>query len=174
MRNYTESGSNRSGCWQEAPESIGPVCPSPVPLAPRVRLNAATGGAGPLPLINTVLSDPINVVSVPIDTTGMVSPGVLLTFTGTICLPVGALVTLNFQINRSTNDGAAKVGPTYTFATLVNVLEAEAFSFQFFDSPVNPEHYTYAVELSTNSVIEVTPGLTIQNATLSALAVDNG
>ncbi len=142
--------------------------------APQVRLNAATGGAGPLPILTTLLADPINIVSVPIDTRGMERPGVLLTFTGIISLPVGVLVTLNFQINRSTNDGAAKVGSTYTFATLVTALEAEAFSFQFFDSPVEPDTYTYAVELSTNTIIEVTPGLTIQNATLSALAVDNG
>jgi hypothetical protein len=29
------------------------------------------------------------------------------------------------------------------------------------------------VRLSTNSIIDITPGLTVNNATLSALAVDN-
>jgi hypothetical protein len=65
------------------------------------------------------------------------------------------------------------VGSTYTFSTLVNILEAEAFGFQYFDSNLLPGMYTYSVQLSTNSIIDITPGLTINNATLSALAVDN-
>jgi hypothetical protein len=140
---------------------------------PPVALNASSGGVGPLPIITTLLADPINVVSVSIDTTGFVTPNVLLNFTGIINLPLGISVTLNFQINRSTGDGSSKVGSTYTFSTLVDVLEAESFAFQFFDSNVAPAHYTYSVELSTNSIIDITPGLTI-TATLSALAVDAG
>jgi hypothetical protein len=139
-----------------------------------VQLNAATGGAGPLPIITTLLADPINVVDVTIDTTGMRDPATLLTFTSAICLPVGISVTLNFEITRSLNGGApVNVGSTYTFSTLVNVLEAEAFSFQYFDNNLTPGVYTYSVHLSTNSVIDITPGLTVGNATLSALAVDN-
>jgi hypothetical protein len=139
-----------------------------------VRLNANTGGAGPLPIITTLFADPISVVDVSIDTDGMQQPSILLNFSGIISLPVGISVTLNFQIKRSSNDGqAVKVGATYTFSTLVNVLEAEAFSFQFFDSDLVADNYTYSIELSTNSIIDITPGLTIVNATLSALAVDN-
>ena len=101
------------------------------------------------------------------------NPTVLLTFTGIVSLPVGVSVTLNFQINRSTTGGDdVNVGSTYTFSTLVNVLEAEAFSFQFFDTNLDEDVYTYSVQLSTNSIIDITPGLTIVNATLSALAVD--
>jgi hypothetical protein len=55
----------------------------------------------------------------------------------------------------------------------VDVLEAEAFGFQLFESNLTPGRYTYSVRLSTNSFIDVTPGLTVNNATLSALAVDN-
>lgn len=139
-----------------------------------VQLNAATGGAGPLPIITTLFADPVNVVDVSIDTNGMRNPAALLTFTSVISLPVGISVTLNFEITRSFNGGApVNVGSTYTFSTLVNVLEAEAFSFQFFDNNLAPGVYTYSVQLSTNSVIDVTPGLTVNNATLSALAVDN-
>jgi len=139
-----------------------------------VQLNASTGGAGPLPVITTLFAQPISVVDVTIDTSGMNRPAVLLTFTSIVSLPVGISVTLNFEIKRSLNNGApVNIGSTYTFSTLVNVLESEAFSFQFFDNNVAAGTYTYSVELSTNSVIDITPGLTINNATLSALAVDN-
>ena len=139
-----------------------------------VQLNASTGGAGPLPIITTVLARPINVVDVSIDTNGMKEPVVLLNFTSIISLPVGISVTINFEVTRSRNGGApVNVGSTYTFSTLVDILEAEAFSFQLFDNNLAPGLYTYSVQLSTNSIIDITPGLTVNNATLSALAVDN-
>ena len=143
--------------------------------SPKVRLNAATGGVGPLPIITTLFADPISVVDVTIDATGMRNPSILLNFSSIVSLPLGISVTLNFQITRSVDDGAGvKVGSTYTFSTLVDVLEAESFCFQFPDLGVAAGKYTYSVELSTNSIIDITPGLTILNATLSALAVDNG
>lgn len=138
----------------------------------QVALNASSGGAGPLPLITTLLSSPINVVSTSIDTNGMGNTNNLLTFTSTISLPLGISVTLNFQIQRVYNNGTPlNVGSTYTFSTTVVVLESEAFSFQFLDSNVPEGHYTYSVNLSTNSIIDVTPGATINNAVLSVLAV---
>lgn len=143
-----------------------------VRTSPVVALNAATGGAGPLPIITTLLADPIPVVSVTIDVSDFREPSILLHFTSIVSLPLGVSVTLNFQINRSTTDGAARVGSTYTFSSLVDILEAESFAFQFFDSNLAPGNYTYTVELSTNSIIDITPGLTINNATLSALAVE--
>jgi hypothetical protein len=139
-----------------------------------VRLNAASGGAGPFPLITTLLADPIPVVAVTIDTTGMRSPVILLHYTSVVCLPLGVSITLNFEIKRSFMDGAAVcVGPTQTFSTLVTALEAESFAFQYFDSNLAPGVYTYSIQLSTNSVVDITPGMTINNAVLSALAVDN-
>lgn len=139
-----------------------------------VRLNASSGGAGPFPLITTLLGDPIPVVDITIDTNGMRNPVILLNYTSIICLPIGVSVTLNFEIKRSSGDGAAvSIGPTNTFSTLVTALEAESFAFQYFDSHLAPGVYTYSIQLSTNSIIDITPGLTINNATLSALAVDN-
>jgi hypothetical protein len=139
-----------------------------------VKLNSATGGAGPFPLITTLLADPIPVVDVTIDTTGMRSPVILLSYTSIVSLPIGISVTLNFELKRSFGNGASvSVGPTNTFSTLVTALEAESFALQFFDNNLAPGIYTYSVQLSTNSVIDITPGLTINNATLSALAVDN-
>ncbi len=139
---------------------------------PDVALNASTGGAGPLPIINTLLADPISVVSTTIDVSEMSNPSVLLNFSSIISLPLGISVTLNFQVNRSTDDSAARVGGTYTFSTLVNVLESESFGFQYFDADLEPGVYTYQVQINTNSIIDITPGLTIVNATLSALAVN--
>lgn len=139
-----------------------------------VVLNAATGGVGPLPVITTLFSDPINVVSVTLDADRLHDPSILLTFTGIVNLPLGISVTLNFEILRIKDNGAPiNVGSTYTFATQVVVLEAESFAFQFFDSNLDPGTYTYSVVLSTNSIIDITPGLTVVNATLSALGVSN-
>lgn len=131
---------------------------------------SSTGGAGPLPIITTLLADPINVVSTNIDTTGMINVTNLLIFTSTINLPLGISVTLNFQITRMNTDGSTiRVGPTFTFATLATALESEAFSFQFADGNLGPGKYTYSIEISTNSIIDITPGLTINNATLSII-----
>ncbi len=150
------------GKWQK------PVCDR------QVALNASSGGAGPLPLITTLLASPINVVSTSIDTNGMGNTNNLLTFTSNISLPLGISVTLNFQIQRVYNNGSPlNVGASYTFSTTVVVLESESFSFQYFDSNVPEGYYTYSVNLSTNSIIDVTPGATINNAVLSVLAVAN-
>jgi len=148
------------GKWQK------PVCDR------QVALNASSGGAGPLPIITTLLASPINVVTTSIDTNGMGNTNNLLTFTSTISLPLGISVTLNFQIQRVYNNGTPlNVGSSYTFATAVVVLESEAFSFQFLDYNVPEGYYTYSVNLSTNSIIDVTPGATVNNAVLSVLAV---
>lgn len=137
-----------------------------------VVLRSATGGAGPLPIITTLLAEPINVVSTSIDTTDIGNSSIWLNFTSIISLPLGISVTLNFQIVRTSSDGTStRVGSTYTFSTLVDVLEAESFAFQFVDTDVPRGNYTYTIELSTNSVIDITPGLTVNNATLTALAV---
>ncbi len=140
----------------------------------QVALNASSGGVGPLPIITTLFAEPINVVSTTIDTREMENTNNLLHFSSIINLPLGISVTLNFQIRRTSSEGGTVgVGATYTFSTLVDVLEAEAFSFQFMDSNVEPGFYTYSVELSTNSIIDVTPGASVNNAVLSVLAVAN-
>ncbi len=138
----------------------------------QVALNANSGGVGPLPIITTLFASPLNVVSTSIDTRNIGVANILLHFSSIINLPLGISVTLNFEIRRSSSEsGTIGVGSTYTFSTLVDVLEAEAFSFQFLDSDVEPGFYTYSVELSTNSIIDITPGASVQNAVLSALAV---
>ncbi len=138
-----------------------------------VTMNASTGGIGPLPVITTLFAAPLNVVSTTIDTTGMSNTINLLHFSGIVNLPLGISVTFNFEILRTLDDGSAvKVGSTYTFSTLVDVLEAEAFGFQFADTNVQPGNYTYSVQISTNSIIDITPGAAVVNATLSVIAVN--
>lgn len=89
-----------------------------------VKLNSSTGSAGPLPLLNSALANPIPVVDVTIDARGMKEPAVLLIFTSAISLPIGVSVTLNFEIKRSFNGGApVTIGSSYTFSTLANILE---------------------------------------------------
>jgi hypothetical protein len=135
-------------------------------------LASSTGGAGPFPIITTLFAEPITVVSTTIDTRKLGSAAIWLNFTSIVNLPLGISVTLNFQINRIRDDGAViGVGSTYTFATLATALEAESFAFQFVDQNISPGVYTYEIALSTNSIIDITPGLTINNATLTALAV---
>lgn len=137
-----------------------------------VVLASSTGGAGPFPVITTLFAEPITVVSTTIDTRSICNANIWLNFTSIINIPLGALITLNFQINRTRDDRSTiGVGSTYTFSTLATALEAESFAFQFVDRNLAPGIYTYEIALSTNSIIDVTPGLTINNATLTALAV---
>lgn len=149
-------------------------CTSAAKPVPPIAFSSATGSAGPLPVINTPLAAPINVVSTSIDTTGMHDVTNHLIFTSQISLPLGISVTLNFQINRIAQDGSSiKVGSAYTFTTQVVVLESEAFCFQFTDRNLRPGNYTYSVEISTNSLIDITPGVTVNNATLAIIGVND-
>jgi hypothetical protein len=139
----------------------------------RALLNVGSGGAGPLPIISTPLSRPIPVASVSIDTSKMCNPKVLLIFTSLISLPLGAVVTLNFTIIKTVGDGAPQpIGGTHTFAEVATVLEAESFSFQHCDCNPAYGNTTYTVQIEPSSLISVTAGLTITNATLTALAVE--
>lgn len=139
----------------------------------RALLNVGSGGIGPMPIISTPLSRPIPVASVSIDTTNMCNPKVLLTFTSLISLPADILVNLNFIIVKTVGDGSPQaIGGTHTFAKVVSVLESESFTFQYCDCNPAYGNTTYTVQLEPSSLIAVTAGLTITNATLSALAVE--
>ena len=139
----------------------------------RAILACGSGGAGPLPMVSTQLSRPIPVASVSIDTTNMCNPKILLTFTALIVLPATIMVNLNFIIVKTTDGGAPQeIGGTHTFAQVANVLESESFGFQFCDCTPSSGATTYTVKLAPSSLISVTAGLTITNATLCALAVE--
>lgn len=59
---------------------------------PQVTVASNTGISGPLPVITTLLADPINVVSTNIETAGRDVTNLLI-FTSTISLPLGISVT---------------------------------------------------------------------------------
>lgn len=152
-----------------------PVCRyyNHAPEPGRALLNVGSGGIGPMPIISTPLSRPIPVASVSIDTSNMCNPKVLLTFTSIIALPADILVNLNFIVIKTVGDGSPQpIGGTFTFAETVTVLESESFAFQLCDCNPAYSNTTYTVQLEPSSLIAVTAGLTITNATLSALAVE--
>jgi hypothetical protein len=139
-------------------------------------LSCGSGGIGPIS--STTLSAPMSIATVSIDTRRLCNPRILLTFTCSISLPVGIGVNLNFIIVKSTDCGAAQaIGGTHTFSEQVSptgVLEAESFCFQHCDCNSPAGSTTYTVLLDANSIVGTPPfvGLTINNATLSALAVE--
>lgn len=160
-----ESRSNsrrRNSCCNNSPEPG------------RALLACGSGGAGPLPIISTPISRPIPVASVSIDTRRMQDPKVLLSFNALISLPATIAVTLNFIITKTVGNGSPQpVGGTFTFSEIVSFLEAESFSFQHCDCSPCPGCTTYTVQIEPSSLIAETAGLTITNATLSALAVED-
>ena len=140
----------------------------------RALLSCGSGGVGPLPILSTQLSRPIPVASVSIDTTNLSNPRILLTFTSLIVLPATILVNLNFIIEKAVEGGSPQeIGGTHTFAKLVSVLESESFCFQYCDCSPCHSCTTYTVKIEPSSLIAETAGLTITNATLTALAVEN-
>lgn len=148
-------------------------CHHTSPEPGRCLLSCGSGGIGPMPIISTQLSRPIPVASVSIDTTNMCNPKVLLTFTCLIVLPMNIMVNLNFIIVKTTDCGAPQeIGGTHTFSEIAGVLESESFCFQFCDCSPSTGGTTYTIKLAPSSLIAETAGLTITNATLSALAVE--
>lgn len=140
----------------------------------QVYLNVSKGGAGPFPFCTTLLCNPLNLVSTSINTHGKLKTNNLLIFSSIINLPLGAFVSIEFEIIRTKSGGfPIKIGPTYTFSTLAEILKSESFTFQFLDMNVVTGNYTYCVQITTNSFIDITPGVCILNATLSALTVEN-
>ncbi|MDD3242061.1 MAG: DUF4489 domain-containing protein [Bacilli bacterium] len=139
----------------------------------RALLSCGSGGIGPMPIISTHLSRPIPVASVSIDTSRLCNARVLLTFTSLICLPATILVNLNFIIEKCTDGGCPQeIGGTHTFSELASVLESESFCFQYCDCSPCTSCTTYTVKLAPSSLIAETAGLTITNATLTALAIE--
>ena len=136
-------------------------------------LKCATGGAGPLPLITLgSLTAPIPIVSVTVDTAKLCNPTVRLIFTSQINIPVAVAVTLNFTIIKSCDGGAPQqIGGTYTYSLAVGVIESVSFDFQLCDFGCCERCCTYTVQLAPTT-LTAGIGVTITNATITALAVD--
>ena len=157
------SGSGNDNGGIQLPEKIARFRPTV--------LSSSTGGAGPLPVISTSLSEPLNIATTSVNTCCSGTTDNLIQFTSVINMPLALALTLNFQIVRSScTGGAVKVGPTFTFREELSVIGAEGFSFQFVDNNVAPGTYTYSVQLGTGTLV-ASAGVTVTNAVLSVLAV---
>ncbi|GAA0076391.1 hypothetical protein UT300005_07690 [Clostridium sp. CTA-5] len=136
-------------------------------------LSANTGGVGPLPVLTTPLIKDLPVASVTIDTSKLKDPSVLLTFTSQINMTAELNVNLVFTVKKYVENGSEQtVGGSWVFSSIAEILEAETFAFQFYEGNSNPGKFTYTVQVSSNSFVGVAAGLSITNATLSILAVD--
>jgi hypothetical protein len=136
-----------------------------------ILLASNTGGAGPLPITDCALNAPVSVVSTSIDTSRLRRVTNFLLFTAQISLPAGAVAALSFEILRSVDGSGVKVGSTYTFEATAAAALSQSFSFQFADEDLEGDNYTYSVQLSPNSSVSGTAGTTINNATLTVIAV---
>lgn len=100
-----------------------------------------------------------------------------LDFTSNIVVPVGFLGTISFQIFKQCRNQLTPVpvGPAFTFSRTVALVIGEANTFSFFICDCDPncddETCTYSVVITNLSVI--TLGLTVNNATLSAISACN-
>ena len=167
------TGGSCSGAGNGGGDSGGVLLPDKVISKPQVVMSSSGGGVGPLPLISTSLSEPLNVVSTSVNTCCVGNTSNLLMFTSIINLPAALAFTLNFQILRSScTGGSVNIGPTFTFAEAVSLIGAEAFSFQFVDNNVAPGNYTYSIQLGTGTLV-ASAGVTVTNAILTVLAVSS-
>jgi hypothetical protein len=139
-----------------------------------VLLDIATGGAGPLSAIPTVLTAPIPIVSLTLDGDKLRDVSALFNFSAIISLPMAVTVNLNFQMFRSLDNGMpVPIGPQFTFARTATILETDSFGFQLYDGQIDANTVTYSVVLAMSSTISASAAVTILNATLSALRVGN-
>ena len=139
----------------------------------RAVLRCGSGCAGPLPMLGSVglmPTAPTPVGSVSIDTTGLKKPNILLSVTGIINAPIGALPNLTFRILKCCDGCSQPVGGSYTYAGTVDLLESNSFAFQYCDCAQHSGCATYTLEITSATLAQA--GTTI-NTTISALAVEN-
>lgn len=139
------------------------------------KVNAATGGAGPLPVIGAgAMNEAIPIVSVTVSPGREDDSSVLLNFTTLISIPavagVAVTATLGFEVVRIDGRGGhIKVGPLFVYKTTAIALETNSFAFQLFDRGIKSGTYTYSVLLSTITMT-TSAGISLINSTLSTVA----
>jgi len=145
----------------------------------KVLLKCGNPGSVALPIIalgGLLPTAGIIVSTVTVNTEDFESPCIKFEFASNINTSVaGALTNLNFQIFRICKNQLVPipVGPIFTYSRLASIVEANTFSFFVCDCSVCPDDcctYTAVVTITTLGV-----GITtsINNATLSALVVEN-
>lgn len=139
----------------------------------RTSLKCGSPGAVTLPLA-TVAGTNFTVATVTVDTKGFRKPCIKFEFASNI-VTTAAVLTLNLQIFKQCKNQLVPipVGSVWTFSRLVAVTSSDSFSFFVCDCDVcDAECCTYSVVATVAGVATV--GVTsINNATLSALVVDN-
>lgn len=149
-------------------------CCEKKPLKPnRTILKCGMPGAVTLPLA-TLAGTTFNVATVTVDKKGFKNACVKFDFASNI-VTTAAVLTLNFQIFKQCKNQLVPlpVGPIWTFSRLVAVTESDGFSFFVCDcDSCDDDCCTYSVIATVAGVATV--GVTaINNATLSAIVVDN-
>lgn len=139
----------------------------------RTTLKCGTPGAVTLPLA-TLAGTAYTVATVNVDTRGFESPCIKFEFASNINT-TAAVVTLNFQVFKQCKGQLTPipVGPTWVFSRLVAITDSNTFTFFVCDCDIcDEECCTYSVVATVAGVATV--GVTaINNATLSAIVVDN-
>lgn len=149
-----------------------------VPVAPvscnKTTLACGSGSAGPLPILDLAgasIVNPYPVASVSVDLRGMKRPNVLITFTGLVSIPLGALANISFRLLKSCNGASQAIGGNYNYTSALEVLHSETFSFQTCDCGECCDCVTYTVEIANATLAQA--GATV-SGTVSAVAVDCG
>lgn len=149
-------------------------CERPKLLAPnRTLLKCGCPGAVTLPLA-TIAGTNFTVATVNVDTRGFRKPCIKFEFASNI-VTTAAILTLNLQLFKQCKNQLVPipVGPVWTFSRLVAITDSNTFTFFVCDCDIcDEECCTYSVVATVAGVATV--GVTaINNATLSAIVVDN-
>ncbi len=177
MDNYSNSlytMQNSSACQNSA---LAPYCTGstscPVSDRHSAVINCGSGSAGPLPIMDLAgasIVSPYSVASVNLNLKGFKNPTVLITFTGLINVPAGALPNISFRLKKSCGGSSQAIGGSYNYSSAINVLQSQTFAFQVCDCGECCECVTYTVEISNATLAQA--GTTV-SGTISAIAVDN-
>lgn len=149
-------------------------CERPKYLAPnRTLLKCGCPGAVTLPLA-TIAGTNFTVATVNVDTRGFRKPCIKFEFASNI-VNTAAILTLNLQLFKQCKNQLVPipVGPVWTFSRLIAITESNTFTFFVCDCDIcDEECCTYSVVATVAGIATV--GVTaINNATLSAIVVDN-
>ncbi|MDR5586375.1 MULTISPECIES: DUF4489 domain-containing protein [Clostridium] len=142
----------------------------------RAILKCGCSGSAPIPVVsaNTLGTvKPLPLANVSIDTTNLKNPTTVLTFTCEIQSVLDVSLRLNFLIKKTTKNGYCEyICGTHSFSDVIEFVGIQTFSFQVCDNSLCNDCVTYTVEYVPIDFI-LNLGGSINNATLTALAVEN-
>ena len=125
--------------------------------------------------MTTASGTTFNLANLNIDTSKFHKPCIKFEFTSNILTAAGSL-TFNFQINKQCKyqPTAFPIGPVWTFSRLASsVGENDTFNFSVCDCDICDDDCCNFIVVVTIESLETQGGITVNNATLSAIVVDN-